>query len=119
MGVNYWNDLMSAYQDADIWARHATELQEFIEHRRRTGVKMVVVVWPGLRAVAESKAVTSKVAAFFNAAGVPALDLAPTFENRDPMELIVNKLDAHPNVRANEEVAQLLFQRLEREGYLK
>jgi hypothetical protein len=69
---------------------------------------LVVVVFPNLRDIKCSGAITSKVSEFFRDRKVRVLDLQPLLENRDPEQLVVNSLDAHPNEALNKEVADLL-----------
>ncbi len=44
------------------------------------------------------------------------IDLAPIFSGRDPSELIVHSMDAHPNERVHREVAEVIWKRGEWTG---
>jgi hypothetical protein len=41
--------------------------------------------------------------------GVDVIDLAPVLAGREPSELIVHSMDAHPNERVHREVAELIW----------
>jgi hypothetical protein len=106
--TSYMSFLQRAYADPDVWAAHERTLSKFVEYARVAGAPLLVLVWPGLFAIDASRPLTAKVAAFFAAAGVPSLDLSVHFEGRDPRDLVVNGVDAHPNEAVHREVAGLL-----------
>ena len=66
-------------------------------------------------AVEASAVFTSKVAEFFQKHNVRVLNLEPILVEREPMSLVVNSLDAHPNEALNKEVAELLTKELQAE----
>ena len=66
-------------------------------------------------AVEASAVFTSKVAEFFQKHNVRVLNLEPILVEREPMSLVVNSLDAHPNEALNKGVAELLTKELQAE----
>jgi hypothetical protein len=65
-----------------------------------------------LQAPGESAPLTGKVAAELAALGAEVIDLTPVFAGRNPRDLVVNGLDAHPNEAVHKEVGELLAKRL-------
>ena len=105
----YCQYLERVFTDDEIWAAHRRELDALVAYGRRVDARTIFVVWPFLSDVPGSKDQTAKVARYLDSQGVAALDLAPYFEGRNPDDLIVNRMDAHPNERANAEVAELFW----------
>lgn len=112
MGHFYWNYLKHAYNDTKIWESHKQELLEFINYANQINSEIAFVVWPNLRNIHGSLKFTSKIVAFLEGQNVKVLDLGKHFSGRNPKNLIVNKLDGHPNTDVNAEVAQLLYKLL-------
>lgn len=115
MGEKYWEYLKNSYSNQTIWEAHEAELLNIVTYTQNQGIELTVVVFPNLREVKGSAVFTSKVTEFFQQHNVRALNLEPLLENRDPMSLVVNSLDSHPNEALNKEVAELLTRELQAE----
>ena len=102
----------------EVWQDHERSLREFAAYTQREGIKLLVVVFPSLNAVAQSQPATAKVAAVFEDAQVEVLDLTPRLQDRSPDDIICNPYDAHPNERLHAEVGLLLYSRLLENGFL-
>ena len=112
MGKIYWEYLKSCYSDEEIWKMHKEELLDIIDYSKNQGIELIVVVFPYLRYVKPSKHLTSKTVNLINLNGVRVIDLATRLSGRDPAELIVNRFDAHPNEKLNDEIACLLYEEI-------
>lgn len=108
LGEKYWSYLENSYSNQKIWEAHETELFKIMEYARKRDIDLAVVVFPNLMNVKASASLTSKVAGFFQKHHVRVLNLEPLIRDRDPVSLVVNRLDAHPNEALNREVAELL-----------
>jgi hypothetical protein len=86
-----------------------------VTYAQKQDIKLTVVIFPNLRRVKGSAVFTSEVAEFFRQHNVRALNLELLMENRDPMRLVVNSLDSHPNEALNKEVAELLTREIQAE----
>jgi hypothetical protein len=113
MGEKYWAYLKSSYANRDIREVHEAELLEIVTYTKREGIDLTVVVFPHLRDVKGSAVITSQIADFFQKHGVRVVNLEPLLEDRDPMSLVVNSLDAHPNEALNKEVAEILTKEIQ------
>ena len=111
-GFMYWDYLEHAFNDPHIWKSHERELMKFVTYARQIGSDIAFVVWPHFSDIEGSTQFTSKVVDFLEGEGVKVIDLTRYFSGRDPDSLIVNSMDPHPNVKANAEVAQLLYDAL-------
>ncbi|MGH7178032.1 MAG: SGNH/GDSL hydrolase family protein [Tepidisphaeraceae bacterium] len=118
MGNEFWQYLVDCYNNPKVWESHSRELQQFVDFAKEKNIKLAVVVWPNLNAVAQSKAITARVAECFRSHGVPVLDLSLLLESRDRFDMVVNSVDAHPNLQVHREVAHQIYLLLEKEGYL-
>ncbi len=96
----------------DVWETHRAELLEVVRYTDESGIRLVCVVFPNLREIERSKAITSRVVELMERNGVETIDLATILAGRDTAELIVNRLDNHPSVALHREVADLLYERL-------
>ncbi|MFC2173979.1 hypothetical protein ACFLU6_15355, partial [Acidobacteriota bacterium] len=84
-------------------------LRQFVVRARQHQIELTVVVFPHLRDIEGTKPITARVAQFFRSEGVRAIDFGARLEGRDPMGLVVNSVDAHPNVALQKEIAQILM----------
>lgn len=100
------------YSDPQVWETHAAELRRIVEDSRARGFSLTVVVFPHLLNVEGTRSITAKVAELLRAEGVGVLDLGPLLADRDPSELVVNSVDAHPSVALHREVALRLHEML-------
>ena len=105
----FWREIVACYQDERIWNDHVRELEAFVRYTQRVNAELMVVAFPFLPRVEDTAPITAKVSAAFERMGVKAFDLAPIFAGRDPSELIVHSMDAHPNERVHREVAELIW----------
>lgn len=104
--------LKRSYTDDNVWKTHTQELNALIAYADQTDAKIIFIIWPFLKDVDGSKYITSKIFKYLKNKGVMAFNLSKHFEKRDPDTLIVNSLDAHPNVAVNAEISQLLYEAL-------
>ena len=102
--------LKGTFNDPDIWWLHQQELLTIVEGAASEKVKLIVVVFPALSNVKESKEITLKVLTLFEERGVPVLDVAKLVEDVPPEQLVVNPLDAHPNEWVHQQVADKLYE---------
>ena len=108
---SYWNDwLIKISADPDIRWRHRQELLTIIEGADAEQIPLFVVVFPNLAAIEESRPIIQPVIDIFQERGIPVLDVAELIAGRDPAEITVNAVDAHPNEAVNLEVAEHLYQ---------
>jgi len=115
LGEKYWEFLKDSYSNRNIWEAHEAELSRIVTYTQSQGIDLSVVVFPNLREVKAGAVLTSKVAEFFQKHNVQVLNLEPLLIDRDPMTLVVNSLDAHPNEALNREVAELLTKAIQAE----
>jgi len=115
LGEKYSEYLKTSYSNQTIWGAHESELLNIVSYTQNQGIDLTVVVFPNLRDVKGSAIITSKVAEVFHMHNIRVLNLEPLLENRDPMSLVVNSLDSHPNEALNKEIAELLTKDIQAE----
>ncbi len=101
---DYYPSIVSAYSSA-LWDEHAARLRRFHEVVAARGGRMAVVTFPFLNDLGPGYGLRDahrRLADFWAAQGVPALDLLPTYEGRAARDLVVGRFDAHPNEKAHE-----------------
>jgi hypothetical protein len=113
MGEKYWKYLKDSYTNGEIWEAHEAELLKIVTYTKSEGIDLTVVIFPHLRDVRGSAVITSQVAGFFQKHAVRVVNFEPLLEDRDPMSLVVNSLDAHPNEALNKEVAEILTREIQ------
>ena len=91
---------------------------------RFPGVQVALVIHPmleGLETGYPFMAIHQQVAEMARAAGLPVLDLLPTFRGRESSALWVHPVDHHPNGRAQALAAGAILRWLRRDlpGFLK
>jgi hypothetical protein len=106
----YWNEwLKKISHDPEIRWRHQQELLTIIQSAASEQIPLVVVVFPNLAAMEESRLLTQPVIDLFQEHQVPVLDVGQLLAGRNPAEITVNGMDAHPNEAVNAEVAEQLY----------
>jgi len=97
------------YADSALVTRHLADLARFVERAKESGA--VVLIIPFDVAVAGSALARGRYAGFMarlQAADLPAHSVADLFAGRQFESLTVNRLDGHPNERANALLAEAL-----------
>ena len=85
---------IDSYARREIWEAHEAELLKIVTYTKSLGLDLTVVVFPHLRDVRGSAVITSQVAEFFQKQFVHVVNLESLLEDRDPVSLAVNSLDA-------------------------
>jgi hypothetical protein len=112
---NYWTYLQRAFADPEIFADYMQGLQQFIDYAGKNGARLYFVIWPFATTVNQD-AIPRKVTAALEARGANIIDLTPVLRNRPLSEIVVNPTDSHPNARVHAQMAELIFQRLSKDG---
>jgi lysophospholipase L1-like esterase len=90
-------------------------LRKFHQLARASGDDFLLVLFPGLQRLDSDyyqDLLYAKLEAFCAEHGIPVLNLFPSFRGRDPAELHVSLVDAHPNAKAHALAADALFDAL-------
>ena len=112
MAAIYLPYLERAYNDAKVWSVHAQELHRIVHWTENKKTRIVAVVFPILAELDFSRPFTEKVVHLLRDRSVPVVDLSEKLSGRNPRELLVNKLDAHPSMSLHKEVASLFSAQL-------
>ncbi len=111
-GETYWQWLLSLYDNPDVWQVYQGELLQFYQLTRDKNIHLVVVVFPELLAVEQSRPITSRVSNVYREQGVPVLDVTDLVAGMNSTDLVVNNVDSHPNEFVHHLVAEKLYQLL-------
>ncbi|MBI4617020.1 MAG: SGNH/GDSL hydrolase family protein [Planctomycetes bacterium] len=113
---DYWDYLRECHAREDVWKVHEQEILDVVHYARAAQIRLVGLVWPYLVDVEASRPFTSRVARLLESAGVPVVDMTAVLSGRDPTELVVNSMDAHPNEEVHALAAKRLFEVLSSGG---
>jgi lysophospholipase L1-like esterase len=108
--ANYFQFVKSAYR-GPLWEHQKIRLKAMRDQVQVAGGKLLVVTFPFLHALGtnyEYKFAHEQLADFWRELGVPHADLLPTFQGIPPVELVVNRYDAHPNEYAHALAAEAI-----------
>lgn len=114
--ITYWEWLQTIHQDPEIKTRHQQELLTIINRATLENIPLYVVVFPNLMAIEESQPMIQPVLELFQQHAVPSLDVSEIVAGRDPGEITVNPVDAHPNEVIHREVAEHLYWLMTQQG---
>jgi hypothetical protein len=109
-GETYWQWLLSLYDNPDVWRVYQGELLQLYQLTREHKITLVVVVFPELLAVEQSRPITSRVVNLYREQGVPVLDVTDLVAGLNSTDLVVNSVDSHPNEFVHGLVAEKLYQ---------
>jgi lysophospholipase L1-like esterase len=109
----YHDWLAAGFADTDIWRRHQAELYELISYASSRNVKFRIVLLPFLRTSGQKLRLDrlhATLRMFFEANGVPVVDLLQATAEHNPDELVVSSYDAHPNEAAHALFADAIWE---------
>ena len=96
------------------WPRHEKELHRIAEFRRKTGIPVLVVIWPHLGFPMDQRYpfqdIHQQVAKVLTGDNIPVIDLYRYFKGMDNRRLqAVPALDPHPSEIAHRLAAEVIF----------
>jgi len=119
MGQQYLAYLQKCYSNEKVWRHHRQQLQQVIELQHRSELntreetpsdrKLIVIVYPNLKDIATTRAMSDKVADFFDRQGVSVVNMADLLSGFSPKDITVNALDGHANEMVNQLLAEHLY----------
>lgn len=110
----YWSYLQFCHRRPDVLALHAKELNAIAGWARARGIPFWSVVFPDLVDVKGTSSLTAAVSLLLSQAGAAGvLDLSPILAHPSSTELVVNRLDPHPNRSVHLLVGDALAQMIE------
>lgn len=107
----YYPSVASAY-DGPTWDAQRARLRRIRAAVESRGGRLAVVTFPFLGELGPDyrfREAHRRLAEFWKGEGVPALDLLATFEGRPRDEIVVGRLDAHPNEAAHALAAEAML----------
>lgn len=110
---DYWGWLAGLYEEPGIWRTYRSLLLEISQFAQEKDIQLIVVVFPNLLAIEESRPITSKVINLYEEQEVPVVDVTGLVAGMDPEKLIVNPVDWHPNEFVHRRVAEELYRLIE------
>lgn len=105
-----WMWRVAAYNDPGAWWVHQQELLTIYEGARAEQIPFLVVVFPDMAHVEESRAVTQLVIDLYEGHNVPVLDVAKLIEGIPSDQLVASPVDPHPDELVHQLVAEALFE---------
>ena len=107
---NYCSFVREAYSGA-VWEQQKERLKVFRDLVQARDGHLAVVTFPLLNALGpnyEYRFIHDKLDQAWRELDVPQLDLLPVYEGLAPIQVTVNRFDAHPNERANQLAAEAI-----------
>ena len=109
---SFEEQIQACYANEAVWRDHERELRDFVEYTQREHMKLLVVIFSNAFQMEPYRPITAKVAQVFESSGAAVIDLTPLVADRDPMSLVCNMFNAHPNEAFSREIGQLLYEKL-------
>lgn len=112
--VSLYNDwVYGAYRNRTIWRAYKEELQTVIDWTDENDVQLIVLVWPNLLNIDNSRRITDPVVKYFSNRDIALVDMAHYLQDESPTRLTVNPFDAHPSIFSHTIAAEQLFKIIE------
>lgn len=111
----YWAYLQRAFASPEIFADYMANLEKFMDYARKNGARLYFVIWPLVKLLDEDE-IPRKVSAALKERGANIIDLTPYLKNRPLRDITVNSSNTHPNARVHAQMAEVIFQRLSKDG---
>jgi hypothetical protein len=84
--------------------------------RNEADADVVVLLWPVLTQVEDSREITSQVADYFAELNVPVIDMGDYVADAPVIQRIANPFDMHPSAWSHQIAAEALYQALQDNG---
>lgn len=111
MNIKTYNEyLSSCYENPKVWNLHKAEIDQIISYANLNKIDLNAIVFPILSDIQKSEKITEQVRNYYQSKGVKVVDMGSILKGRNSKELVVNSLDAHPNKKFQPEIADLLFE---------
>lgn len=111
----YFDWVEAAYADPSILARQELRFRKMKAVCDAAGARLDVIVFPFFATWGDGyrfDACHDAVLAAWRRAGVEAIDLREAYRGIDGAELVVSRIDSHPNSRAQEIAARVVLERV-------
>jgi len=105
---SYIEQFSVAYQNEAVWSVHAAQLQVFVDYATEHNSRLIVLVWPYLQDVEQTRPVTDQIEAFFSQQDVEVISMREELTDIDSSLLIVSPFDTHPSVYAHQLAGEAL-----------
>jgi hypothetical protein len=109
----YSDYILSAYDNAAVWTMLLAELDKMVTWTQANNARLVVLLWPVLTNLDWSAQVLAPVQAHLAGQGVTVVNMADALAGKSASELVVNALDAHPNMVVHRLAAEKLYAALQ------
>lgn len=108
--TNFTDRLIRAHLDDEIWLQHEANLSQFANWVENHNSKLVILLWPQLAAIPQSKPALDRVRAFFEQRNALIVDMSDWMDEKNTSELILNRFDSHPSRLSNRLAANALYE---------
>ena len=105
----YQDYLRVLFEDPRVWAAHQEELFRVCSLAQTDHFKLIVVAFPDMLRVDQTRDLSGKVASFFREHQVPVVDVAALIDSQRPRSTIANSVDTHPSIQVHALVADALY----------
>ena len=105
-----WRWFLSLYDEPEVWWLHQQELLSVYEGAQAEQIPLVMVIFPSMTYVEESRLVTDRVVDLFEERGVPTINVADLIATTPPGELVASPVDSHPSALVHGLVAEALYE---------
>ena len=105
----YYKYLLNAYGNETIWNIHKEEIIRIIDYADNIEAVLIVIVFPHIMDMKNSKIFTDKVIDFLKFNRIKFIDMLEIIADEEPNRLIVSTFDTHPNEKVHRDVGILLY----------
>jgi len=109
---NFQISLVDAHLDADLWTKQSAAFNKFIAWNQENGTRLIVLLWPQIRAVEASIPATAKIKAYFEEQRVEVVDMTDILKDQTPAQMVINRYDAHPSTAASQLAADAVYRQI-------
>jgi hypothetical protein len=106
----YWEWLQRVHNDPQSQWLHQQELLSVYDGTKAEQIPLLAVVFPNMGAVEESRVISDRMVSFFEAQGVPTVDVADLVEGLPRKEIMASPVDPHASELVNQLVADRLYE---------
>ena len=107
-------ELLASYDDNVVWSEHREELMGICRWSQANSASLIVVTLPQTNAVELTAPAAEEVGDLFESNDIPVVAMEDAMRDKDPLTLMANHVDAHPNEYLHgliaERIAQIILE---------
>lgn len=104
--VSYFDFITPCFENRETLTKHMMMLQSLVNFSKQHSIPTVVVIFPLMLSIEQSKFYTQPLKDFFTKRGISVVDVGELSKDIPPKKRVIGKLDSHASVLVHQRIAE-------------